>query len=136
MKKTVRFPCIECTDHTGVTYPSIKEMCAHWGIQPETYTRRIRVYHMGVEEALTTPVKPNGGQACRDHQGTRFRSRSLMCDHWPYLSRMESRRCVNQTASQIFTDILCIARCYLVLLRNIIKACNRLRPATGLLFCI
>ena len=82
MKKTVRFPCIECTDHTGVTYPSIKEMCAHWGIQPETYTRRIRVYQMSTEEALTTPVKPNGGQACRDHLGTRFRSRSRMCDHW------------------------------------------------------
>ena len=82
MKKTVRFPSTQCTDHTGTTYSSIKEMCAHWGIHPETYTRRIRVYHMSAEEALTTPVKPNGGQACRDHLGTRFRSRSRMCDHW------------------------------------------------------
>ena len=82
MKKVIRFPSKECTDHTGATYPSIKEMCARWSIRPETYTRRIKVYHMSVEAALTTPVKPNSGQSCRDHQGTRFRSRSLMCEHW------------------------------------------------------
>lgn len=82
MKKTIRFPKKKCTDHLGKEYPSIKEMCSHWGIQPETYTRRIKVYHLSVEEALTHPVKPNGGQACRDHQGTRFRSRTLMCEHW------------------------------------------------------
>ena len=82
MKKIVRFPSKECVDHTGATYPSIKEMCSHLGIQPETYTRRINVYHMSVEQALTTPVKPNGGQECRDHQGTRFKSLSLMCEHW------------------------------------------------------
>ena len=37
---------------------------------------------MSVEEALTHPVKPNGGQACSDHEGTRFRSWSLMCEYW------------------------------------------------------
>lgn len=63
MKKVIRFPSKECTDHTGATYPSIKEMCARWSIQPETYTRRVKVYHMSVEAALTTPVKPNGGQS-------------------------------------------------------------------------
>ena len=66
MKKTVRFPKKKCTDHLGNEFPSIKEMCSHWGIQPETYTRRIKVYHLSVEEALTRPVKPNGGQSCRD----------------------------------------------------------------------
>lgn len=37
---------------------------------------------MTVKEALTTPVKPNGGLECRDHNGRLFRSRSAMCRYW------------------------------------------------------
>ena len=48
----------------------------------DIYKTHQGVYHLSIEEALTRPVKPNGGQACRDHQGTRFRSRTLMCEHW------------------------------------------------------
>ena len=66
-------------DHNGTEYPSIKAMCAHWNIEPETYTRRRKVYGMTLKEALTTPVKPNGGKACYDFNGERFRSRSEMC---------------------------------------------------------
>ena len=66
-------------DHLGNEYPSIKAMCAHWNIEPETYNRRRKVYDMTLKEALTTPVKPNGGKACYDHNGVRYRSRSVMC---------------------------------------------------------
>ncbi len=82
MGNVARFPSKPCTDHRGVPYASITEMCDHWGINPETYTRRIKVYHMSVEDALTKPVKPNGGQICRDHQGTRYKSRTMMCKKW------------------------------------------------------
>ena len=66
-------------DHNGTEYPSIKAMCAQWNIEPETYTRRRKVYGMTLKEALTTPVKPNGGKTCYDFNGERFRSRSEMC---------------------------------------------------------
>ena len=44
-----------CSDHEGTLYPNIKSMCAHWNIRPETYSRRITVYKMSQEEALTRP---------------------------------------------------------------------------------
>ena len=71
-----------CMDHQGNEYSNIKSMCARWDIQPETYTRRLKVYGMSVEEALTRPVKHNGGLRCIDHTGKRFRSRTMMCQCW------------------------------------------------------
>ncbi len=71
-----------CKDHLGKRYPNIKSMCAHWGIQPETYTRRRNVYGLTVEEALTRPVKHNGGLRCTDHIGKKYRSRTAMCQRW------------------------------------------------------
>lgn len=71
-----------CSDHLGNVYGSIKEMCAFWHIRPETYTRRINNYNMTVEEALTRPVRSNGGVKCRDHLGEQFYSKSSMCMHW------------------------------------------------------
>ena len=97
MGNVARFPSKPCTDHRGVPYASITEMCDHWGINPETYTRRIKVYHMSVEDALTKPVKPNGGQICRDHQGTRYKSRTMMCKKWNGIS---TENCSN-TASHM-----------------------------------
>ncbi len=69
-------------DHLGRKFNSIKAMCAAWGIEPETFARRRKVYHMTLEEALTRPVKNNGGLVCFDHNGVRYRSRSYMCKHW------------------------------------------------------
>ena len=46
-----------CSDHLGNIYGSIKAMCSFWHIKPETYSRRLTVYNMTVEEALTRPVK-------------------------------------------------------------------------------
>lgn len=71
-----------CKDHLGNDYPSIKSMCAHWKIQPETYTRRRNVYGLSLKEALTRPVKHNGGQRCSDHIGKKYRSRTSMCRYW------------------------------------------------------
>ena len=49
-----------CSDHLGNIYGSIKAMCSFWHINPETFSRRLTVYNMTVEEALTRPVKHNG----------------------------------------------------------------------------
>ncbi len=71
-----------CSDHEGTLYPNIKSMCAHWNIRPETYSRRITVYKMSQEEALTRPVKPNGGIVCYDHLGEKYYSMTSMCEQW------------------------------------------------------
>lgn len=71
-----------CADHEGNVYGSIKEMCKHWGIHPETFSRRIRVYNMSLKEALTNPVKANGGIMCYDHLGNEFFSIKEMCEYY------------------------------------------------------
>ena len=71
-----------CWDHTGNFFNNIKSMCAHWNIKTETFSRRIKIYHMSLEDALTKPVKPNGGLICYDHTGKKFYSRTSMCKHW------------------------------------------------------
>ncbi len=45
-------------------------------------SRRVIVYNMSVEEALTRPVKPNAGLICYDHLGGKFYSITTMCQHW------------------------------------------------------
>lgn len=71
-----------CSDHEGNIFGNIKSMCKHWGIRPATFSRRITVYNMSIEEALTLPVKPNGGLICYDHKGEKFYSITSMCKHW------------------------------------------------------
>ena len=71
-----------CSDHLGNIYGSIKAMCSFWHIKPETYSRRLTVYNMTVEEALTRPVKHNGGLKCTDHHGHKYRSITSMCTKW------------------------------------------------------
>ena len=63
---------IPCFDHEGNIYDNIKSMCSFWHIKPETFTRRMNVYGMTLEEALTRPVKPNGGLQYTDHCGEKF----------------------------------------------------------------
>lgn len=41
-----------CTDHTGQSFPSMKDMCEHWGLFYTTYKRRI-THGWTQEEALT-----------------------------------------------------------------------------------
>jgi len=86
MKRKKRFKKtshnIPSKDHLGNSYPSIKDMCKVYGIHPETYSRRIKVYKMSVAEALTRPVKHNGGQQIRDHKGILHKSRTRMCERY------------------------------------------------------
>ncbi len=83
-KKTEKELCHDkpCQDHHGNNYPSIKDMCKAYNINPESFTRRIKVYHMPLEEALTRPVKHNGGIRCTDHNGQTYKSRTKMCEHY------------------------------------------------------
>ncbi len=69
-------------DHKGNFFPTIKDMCMFWGIKYETFSRRIKVYNMSLEEALTRPVKSNGGVTCHDHLGEKYYSVTSMCDRW------------------------------------------------------
>lgn len=71
-----------CTDHLGNHFDNIKSMCAYWNIRTATFSRRMSVYHMSLEEALTKPVKNNGGLVCHDHLGEKFYSKTSMCNHW------------------------------------------------------
>lgn len=71
-----------CCDHQGNSFDNIKSMCRFWHINPETFTRRIKVYKMPLEEALTRPVKHNGGLKCFDHCGESFLSVTAMCNYW------------------------------------------------------
>ena len=50
-----------CFDHLGNIFGNIKSMCEFWHIRYAIYSRRVNVYKMSVEEALTRPVKPNAG---------------------------------------------------------------------------
>lgn len=43
------------TDHLGVTYPSVKEMCQAWGVAFDAYNSRRTKRHMSIEDALITP---------------------------------------------------------------------------------
>ncbi len=71
-----------CQDYLGNTYPSIKDMCEHYNISPETLKRRIRVYHLSLKEALTRPVKHTGGIRCKDHLGHIYKSKAKLCEHY------------------------------------------------------
>lgn len=46
----------ECFDHLGNKYETLKSMCKHYGIEPNTYKAR-RKKGVPIEEALTTPVE-------------------------------------------------------------------------------
>lgn len=69
----------ECTDHNGKKYPTLTAMAKAYGLTQACLSRRINRYGWDLEKALTTPAKKNGGQVCFDHEGTRYRSESLMC---------------------------------------------------------
>ena len=68
-----------CTDHFGNKYPTIKALAAAYSLSPACLSRRLNIYHWSLEKALTTPSKSNGGVACYDHKGIRYKSFSLMC---------------------------------------------------------
>lgn len=62
---------MECKDHLGNTYDSVKEMCKHYGINPTTYRSRIKA-GKSVEEALT--FKTFSRRYYTDHLGNIYGS--------------------------------------------------------------
>lgn len=70
----------QVTDHLGQTWPSISEMCRHWGVKQQTYRMRIRM-GFTVEDALTAPIKKinTAKQQWTDHNGITYPSLNAMC---------------------------------------------------------
>lgn len=83
---------VPCCDHKGNIYGNIKSMCRAWNIKPETFDRRMKIYGMTLEEALTKPVKGNGGYKCSDYYGKQFRSVTSMCKYWGISRKVYSYR--------------------------------------------
>ena len=72
------------TDHKGIEYQSISEMCRTYGIRNQTYRERIKL-GFTVEQALTTPVNSQvsfKNIICQDHLGNTYRSLNEMCRHY------------------------------------------------------
>ena len=55
-KNPPKFTGKSVTDHKGVKFNSIKEMCEAWDITPATYSARIK-QGWSMQIALTTPVR-------------------------------------------------------------------------------
>ena len=47
----------EIIDHLGQKFPTIQEMCEHWGIEYQRFYYRIHNYKWSLEKALTEPVR-------------------------------------------------------------------------------
>lgn len=67
-----------CKDHLGNEFDSITAMCKYYGVNPTTFSIRLK-YGVGLQEALGAPY--NRKQVV-DHQGNRFNSITDMCRHW------------------------------------------------------
>lgn len=68
--------CRKCKDHLGNTFLSVKEMCEHWGVQPQVFLQRMKVSKWDVKTALTTPLKRS---VIVDHKGNCYPSVKVMC---------------------------------------------------------
>ena len=70
----------QVTDHTGHTFPSVSEMCKHWGMTRSTYNARIK-QGWSTKDALTKPQKKLNvaSQECIDHNGIHYPSLAKMC---------------------------------------------------------
>lgn len=64
----------EVTDHLGNRYPTLKDMCLHYGITSYAYCHRIE-RGWTVEEVLIGKK-----HICYDHEGNEYNSLKFMCD--------------------------------------------------------
>ena len=68
------------TDHLGVKFKSVKEMCESWNISQEVYFSRLRI-GMSKKEALTTPITKQTRRIEVEYNGKKYESiRKLACD--------------------------------------------------------
>lgn len=70
-------------DHLGNSYPTYQELFKHYNIDAMTFWRRTNLYHMNLEEALTSNI-PRGRiqKKAYDHKGNEFISFDIMCEHY------------------------------------------------------
>ena len=61
------------TDHLGVKFKSVKEMCESWNIPQEVYFSRLRI-GMSKKEALTTPIRKKARRAEVEYNGKKYES--------------------------------------------------------------
>lgn len=80
-KKKRKTDKIMRTDHLGIEYKTIKEMCAKYNISPSTYMYRMNNGYT-IKEALVKDVKNRSkGFKCTDHLGNKFNSKKAMCEY-------------------------------------------------------
>ena len=73
---------VECEDHTGRKFTSLREMCDYWGVTYNCYYAR-RLNGCSIEQALTgIGLKTVRPKKCEDHTGKEFNSEKEMCKHW------------------------------------------------------
>lgn len=68
-------------DHLGNEYSSIKDLCAHYGITPTVFTRRMKD-GWDLERALTVKQRPGRGRPPKTYQmnGLTFQSLEELCE--------------------------------------------------------
>ena len=85
IKKILTFGCkkqhmVQCVDHLGNEYVSIKDMCRSYGINTATYRQRI-ARGWDIEKALTYfPIESR--VKCVDHLGNKYASKTEMCNKY------------------------------------------------------
>ena len=97
----------KCKDHLGNEFSSVRKMCKHYNILPQTYRQRIKK-GWSLERALTVKAdsmesayaKRNG---CTDYLGNEFPSIQAMCDyHGTSYSAYSQRRRRGLTGADLF----------------------------------
>ena len=66
-----------CYDHTGQQFESVKDMCEHWGINPQRYLARIRT-GWTVMDALTLDKSQRQKTFTRDPFGNQYKSKAAL----------------------------------------------------------
>ena len=71
----------QVTDHTGHEWPSVSQMCQHWGVKRSAYNARIKA-GWSMQDALTKPTTELAPpkQVWTDHEGRQFQSLKDLCD--------------------------------------------------------
>lgn len=70
-----------CEDHEGNRYPSVSEMCRHYGIKLSRFKERLKL-GWDVKRALLAPTREMNDMTpkpCKDHKGIEYPSKNAMC---------------------------------------------------------
>ena len=83
-------------DHKGRKFKTRKAMCEFWGIEPSTFSYRMKIGHP-LEFALTASAHEKGrGKLVEDHMGNKFNSVKEMIEYWgvstPFLLYLRKKK--------------------------------------------